>query len=316
MLELPNFSPLAIALASSAAVLLIGWSAAAVVRWYRFRRRRHLPAQAGASALALCSTLAGQRRAALGALACAICSALTALFATQPADFSNWRTVDSLSALGLIGLAALSLTIIVRRLPREQKAGNDVLVRHRTAVRLESIGLPRQRLFHDVVPSSGGNIPHVLTATSGVYAIYSIPDRFGASGAMLRDRNLLVLPIARATVDLKTIRSRTAQLQHWIEAETGHTSRVKTVLVLNGWAPQSQGPGDILVVAPPDVVMLKGWRDASAALMDEQLTDIQKLLEKAHAPHFRSWSGYRAHALARTRKRYVKSSGSATAANA
>ncbi|MEL6366892.1 MAG: hypothetical protein AAFQ16_02915, partial [Pseudomonadota bacterium] len=136
MPALPPFSPLAVTLALSALVFLTSWSATALRRWLRFRRRRHLPAQAGAAALAFGATLAGERRAAMQTTLVAVCGALTALFTSPAPEFVQIESVDSLSAVGLCILASACLTIVLRRWPRERKAASDVLARHSTGARL------------------------------------------------------------------------------------------------------------------------------------------------------------------------------------
>ncbi|MEO1580887.1 MAG: hypothetical protein AAFR91_03520 [Pseudomonadota bacterium] len=316
MPALPPFSPLAVTLALSALVFLTSWSATALRRWLRFRRRRHLPAQAGAAALAFGATLAGERRAAMQTTLVAVCGALTALFTSPAPEFVQIESVDSLSAVGLCILVSACLTIVLRRWPRERKAASDVLARHSTGARLETIRLPSQRIFHDVIPGAGGSIAHVLTAASGIYAVFTLADRFDGTGAFLRDRNTLALPASRAAINLHEIRSRTAQLQHWLQAESGVASRVRTVLVVRAWQSATVGPNDMLIVTPRDAVMLKGWKDPSTALMDDELDKIQQVLEQARVPHFTHWAAYRRDATVRTLPRQEVSSGSATEANA
>ncbi|MEM6819990.1 MAG: hypothetical protein AAF578_14500 [Pseudomonadota bacterium] len=313
---LPPFSPLAVTLALSALVFLTSWSASSLRRWLRFRRRRHLPAQAGAAALAFGATLAGERRAAMQTTIVAICGTITALFSTPAPEFSDIASIDSLSAVGLCVLVAACLTIVLRRWPREGKAASDVVARHAIGARLETIRLPSQRIFHDVIPGSGGSISHVLTAASGIYAIFTLAERFDGAGAFLRDRNTLALPASRAAINLHEIRSRTAQLQHWLQAQSGVACRVRSVVVMQGWQSNTVGPNDMLVVTPQDAVMLKGWKDASTALMDDELDKIQAVVEQAPVPRFTQWSAYRRDATVRTLPRQEVSSGSATEANA
>ncbi|MEO0364219.1 MAG: hypothetical protein AAF265_01880 [Pseudomonadota bacterium] len=311
----PETAP-AVALALSALVFAIAWLGTAVACWRSDRQRRHLPAQAGASASALARVLAGQRRAAILSLTVALTAGSTALIAVGAPTLQAELDMKGLAVIGLIAMSALCLTVAVRRWPRESKAMNDALSRKQVGARLESMCLNGQRLFHDVIPGKGGSIPHVLTTTSGVYAIYTVPHRFNGTDASVQDRDTLLFSTSNAIVDLRAVRSRSAQLQHWIGQMDGVKCRIRSVVAVNRWPADNSTPADILIVNPADVVMLQGWRDSREALMDDELGKIRTTLSAAVSPRFQTWATYRKDALVRRTKRQAASSGSATAANA
>ncbi|MEL7310891.1 MAG: hypothetical protein AAFN07_05230 [Pseudomonadota bacterium] len=314
--EIPPETAPAVALALSALVFVLAWLGATLACWRSDRQRRHLPAQAGASASAFARLLAGQRRAALLALTVAVTAGVTAIVAVGLPMLDRVLDIQSAALIGLVAVSALSLTVVVRRWPREGKAMNDALTRKSVGARLDSMCLHGQRLFHDVIPGNGGSIPHVLTTTSGIYAIYTIAHRFNATGAILQDRDTAVLPASNAVVDLRAVRSRSAQLQHWLKKTDGVQCRVRSVVTLDKWPADNATPADILIVNPSDVVMLQGWRDSREALMDDELGRIRATLSAAAAPRFRSWAGYRKDALVKRTTRQAVSRGSAAAANA
>jgi hypothetical protein len=142
---------------------------------------------------------------------------------------------------------------------------------------LQQISTGANRVFHDV-RTSAGIVDHVLVGQTGVYAINVVARRGGRKGsAGLRD-NHVRFSGSDERIPIVDVTSSAVRLEKEISQLLGHKIRVRSVIALPGWHIGAQTSEQHLLVNERTIPMLRGWRDQSDYLMNEDVEALQQEL--------------------------------------
>ena len=180
--------------------------------------------------------------------------------------------------LGVLGVGAffaifqLARTIRSRHRIRLLRDAN-IAIGHQ----LQSIAVGFGRVYHDVETSSGV-IDHVIVGQNGAYAVNVFARRPVRNGSVNLDGNDLVFQPRGTSASIVRTAARTAALEREFRRLLDHRVRVRSVIAVPGWQVNSQSSEDHLVVNDKSLPMLRGWKDRSDYLMDEDVDSLHKLL--------------------------------------
>ena len=180
--------------------------------------------------------------------------------------------------LGVLGFGAffaifqLARTIRSRHRIRLLRDAN-IAIGHQ----LQSIAVGFGRVYHDVETSSGV-IDHVIVGQNGAYAVNVFARRPVRNGSVTLDGNDLVFQPRGTSASIVRTAARTAALEREFRRLLDHRVRVRSVIAVPGWQVNSQSSEDHLVVNDKSLPMLRGWKDRSDYLMDEDVDSLHKLL--------------------------------------
>ena len=190
------------------------------------------------------------------------------LFAGYPA-WQLWLQIGFLALAALVAAWRLGRTIIAYRQVRFVRDAN-VAVGHQ----LQRISTGANRIFHDV-STSAGVVDHVLVGRSGIYAINVGARRGRRNGnATLKDRCLSFSGSDERT-PIVDITASTARLEKEVCHLLGHKIRIRSVIAVPGWNIGEQASEHHLLVNERTIPMLRGWRDQSDYLMDDDVEALQ-----------------------------------------
>ena len=180
--------------------------------------------------------------------------------------------------LGVLGVGAffaifqLARTIRSRHRIRLLRDAN-IAIGHQ----LQSIAVGFGRVYHDVETSSGV-IDHVIVGQNGAYAVNVFARRPVRNGSVTLDGNDLVFQPRGTSASIVRTAARTAALEREFRRLLDHRVRVRSVIAVPVWQVNSQSSEDHLVVNDKSLPMLRGWKDRSDYLMDEDVDSLHKLL--------------------------------------
>ena len=187
--------------------------------------------------------------------------------------YPSWQLWLQIGLLGLAALLAawrLGRTILARRQVKFVRDAN-VAIGHQ----LQSIASGANRVFHDI-ETSAGIVDHVLVGQSGIYAVNVVARRGGRKGsATLRDGHL-AFSGSNAKIPVTDTTASTARLEKEMCRLLGHKIRVRSVIALPGWDIGEQLSERHLLVNERTIAMLRGWKDQSDYLMNEDVDALQK----------------------------------------
>jgi hypothetical protein len=193
------------------------------------------------------------------------------LFAGYP-SWQLWLQIGFLFIAVLVAGWRLGRTVIAYRHVRFVRDAN-VAVGHQ----LQKISTGANRIFHDV-RTSAGIVDHVLVGRSGIYAINVVARRGRKNGnATLRD-SYLSFSNAEERTPVVDITASTARLEKEICRLLGHKIRIRSVIAVPGWNIGEQASQKHLLVNERTIPMLRGWRDQSDYLMDEDVDALHEEL--------------------------------------
>jgi hypothetical protein len=178
-------------------------------------------------------------------------------FLVLAASFAGWR---------------LARTVFAYREVRFVRDAN-VAVGHQ----LQQISTGANRVFHDV-KTSAGVVDHVLVGQTGVYAINVVPRRAARNGSAGLKNNHLLFSNGIEPVPIVDITASALRLEKEISKLLGHNVRVRSVIAVPGWNISNQTSEQHLLVNERTIPMLRGWRDQSDYLMNEDVDALQKEL--------------------------------------
>jgi hypothetical protein len=191
------------------------------------------------------------------------------LFAGYPA----WQLWLQVTFLGLAaGLAAWRLvsTIVAYRQVRFVRDAN-VAVGHQ----LQQIATGANRVFHDVT-TSAGVVDHVMVGQSGIYAINVVARRGGKNGKTILKDNRLSFSNRDEAIAVVDIAASAARFEKEVSRLLGHKVRVRSVIAVPGWDIGDQSSDHHLLVNERTIAMLRGWKDQSDYLMNEDVDALQR----------------------------------------
>ena len=193
------------------------------------------------------------------------------LFEGYPA-WQLWLQIGFLGVAALLAAWRLGRTIFARRQVKFVRDAN-VAVGHQ----LQQISTGANRVFHDV-KTSAGIVDHVLVGQTGVYAINVVARRGGKSGNAVLSNNAIRFSNSDDAISVVDITAGSIRLEKEIARMLGHKVRVRSVLAVPGWNIGEQSSDKHLLVNERTIPMLRGWRDQSDYLMNEDVDALQKEL--------------------------------------
>ena len=191
------------------------------------------------------------------------------LFAGYPA-WQLWLQMSFLALTALFAAWRLGRTILTRRQVRFVRDAN-VAVGHQ----LQQISTGANRVFHDVV-TTAGVVDHVLVGQTGIYAVNVVARRAGKNGSAILKGNNLSFSNRQEQTPLVEITASTARLEKEICRLLGHKIRVRSVIAVPGWDIGEQANENHLLVNERTIAMLRGWKDQSDYLMNEDVDELQR----------------------------------------
>ena len=193
------------------------------------------------------------------------------LFEGYPA-WQLWLQIGFLGVAALLAAWRLGRTIFARRQVKFVRDAN-VAVGHQ----LQQISTGANRVFHDV-KTSAGIVDHVLVGQTGVYAINVVARRGGKNGSAVLSNNAIRFSNSDDAISVVDITAGSIRLEKEIARMLGHKVRVRSVLAVPGWNIGEQSSDKHLLVNERTIPMLRGWRDQSDYLMNEDVDALQKEL--------------------------------------
>ena len=189
------------------------------------------------------------------------------------AGYPSWQLWLQAAFLGLAAsLAAwrLAKTILAHRQVRFVRDAT-VAVGHQ----LQQIATGANRVFHDV-RTSAGVVDHVLVGQSGIYAINVVARRGKKNGAAILRDNELSFSNRDEVIPVVDIAASAARFEKEASRVLGHKVRVRSVIAVPGWGIGEQASEHHLLVNERTIAMLRGWKDQSDYLMNEDVEALQQ----------------------------------------
>ena len=193
------------------------------------------------------------------------------LFAGYPA-WQLWLQIGFLGLAAVFAAWRLGRTALTYRQLRFVRDAN-VAVGHQ----LQQIAIGANRVFHDV-ETSAGIVDHVLVGQTGIYAVNVFARRGGRNrDAGLQD-NHIVFSNSKKRIPIVNRTSSAARLEKEMSQVLGQKIRVRSVIAVPGWNIGEQTSEQHLLVNERTIPMLRGWRDRSDYLMNEDVEALQEEL--------------------------------------
>ncbi|MBT8082138.1 MAG: NERD domain-containing protein [Gammaproteobacteria bacterium] len=195
------------------------------------------------------------------------------LFAGYPA-WQLWLQVAFLALAAIFAGWRLGRTILARHEVKFMRDAN-IAIGHQ----LQQIAAGSSRVFHDVA-TSAGVVDHVVVGPRGIYGINVVARRARKRGSAFLQGNELTFSQRYGVVPLANIAASTARLEKEISRLLGCKVRVRSVIAAPGWDIGEQASENHLLVNERTISMMRGWRDSSDHLMNE---DVQSLCDELTA---------------------------------
>lgn len=189
------------------------------------------------------------------------------------AGYPDWQLYMQLAFLFLaVGLAVFRLgkTIIARRQVKFLRDAN-IAIGHQ----LRQISSGFTQVFHDA-DTSAGVVDHVLIGPSGLYAINVVAKRAPSAGSVRLIGNALQFSNTDHDESIVEIAAKARRLEKEFTELLGHKIRVRSVIAAPGWEIVEQTNEDHLLVNERNIGMLRGWKDNSDHMMNEDVDILKK----------------------------------------
>ena len=193
------------------------------------------------------------------------------LFAGYP-SWQLWLQIAFLTLTAGFAAWRLGNTILARRSVKFVRDAN-VAIGHQ----LQQISAGANRVFHDVV-TSAGVVDHVVVGQKGIYAVNVVALRGGKNGSAVLEGNDLAFSNSDTLIPIVEITASAARLEKEVCRLLGHKIRVRSVIAVPGWDIGRQSSERHLLVNERTIPMLRGWRDQSDYLMNEDVDLLQREL--------------------------------------
>ncbi|MDJ0750282.1 MAG: nuclease-related domain-containing protein [Woeseiaceae bacterium] len=190
------------------------------------------------------------------------------LFAGYP-RWQLWLQIAFLSLTATLAVWRLARTVLARRQIRFVRDAS-IAVGHQ----LQQISTGANRVFHDVT-TPAGVVDHVLVGQSGIYAINVVARRARNNGHVTMRGNELRFSDDDAAVPIVDITAGAARLEKEVSQVLGHKIRVRSVIAVPGWEIGEQASEHHLLVNERTIAMLRGWKDKSDYLMNEDVDALR-----------------------------------------
>lgn len=193
------------------------------------------------------------------------------LFAGYP-SWQLWLQIAFIVFASGLAVWRLGRTIHARRQIRFMRDAN-VAIGHQ----LQQISTGANRVFHDVT-TGAGMVDHVLVGQTGIYAVIVVARRGGKTGSAMLENNELSFSNSDDTLCIVDTTASVARLEKEICRLLGHKIRVRSVIAVPGWDIGEQASERHLLVNERTIAMLRGWKDQSDYLMNEDVDILQNEL--------------------------------------
>lgn len=191
------------------------------------------------------------------------------LFAGYP-SWQLWLQITFLTLAAGFAAWRLGRTVLTRRQVKFVRDAN-IAIGHQ----LQKLSTGTNRVFHDVV-TSAGVVDHVLVGQTGIYAVNVIARRGGKNGNAVLDGNELQFSNSKKQASVVEITASGARLEKEICHSLGHKIRVRSVIAVPGWDIGEQASDHHLLVNERTIPMVRGWKDQSDYLMNEDVDLLQQ----------------------------------------
>ena len=191
------------------------------------------------------------------------------LFAGYPA-WQLWLQIAFLALATAFAGWRLGRTILARREVKFVRDAN-VVIGHQ----LQQIAAGGSRVFHDIA-TTAGVVDHLLVGPRGIYGVNVVARRTRNRGSAFLQGNELSFSERHGVVPTVDVAASTARLEKEITRLLGHKVRVRSVIAAPGWDIGEQASENHLLVNERTISMLRGWRDSSDHLMNE---DVEALCD-------------------------------------
>ena len=191
------------------------------------------------------------------------------------ARYPSWQLnilATALASGALLAIAKLGVTIASLQNVKLLRDAN-VAVGHQLQRASAEIG----RVYHDV-ETDAGIVDHVIVSKTGVYAINVIARRPTRGGDARLDNNEIRFDPSGKSESIVYIGKGVAALEREFRRLLDHRVRVRSVIAVPGWNVTEQSSGEHLLVNEQTLQMLRGWKDQSDQLLNEDVTALQDLL--------------------------------------
>jgi hypothetical protein len=179
-----------------------------------------------------------------------------------------WLQIAFLAAAAVAAGWHLGRTILAHREVRYVRDAN-IAVGHQ----LQKISTGANRVFHDV-GTGAGIIDHVLVGKTGIYAVNVVARRAGRSMNAVLKNNHVSFSNYADSVPVADITASTMRLEKELSHVLGHKISVRSVIAAPGWNIEEQTSERHLLVNERTISMLRGWRDQSDHLMNEDVETL------------------------------------------
>ncbi len=191
------------------------------------------------------------------------------------AGYPQWQLYLFLVALlfgGLLVLFRLTRTVATRHQVKLLRDAN-IAIGHQ----LHRISTGFGHVYHDV-ETSAGVIDHVIVGQNGAYAVNVFARRPAKNGDVYLDNNKVIFQPSEKSISIVATAKRTAALEREFRRLLDHRVRVRSVIAIPGWQITQQSSEEHLLVNDRSLPMLRGWKEQSDYLMNEDVDALHNLL--------------------------------------
>ncbi|MGH8223084.1 MAG: hypothetical protein ACREQZ_08925 [Woeseiaceae bacterium] len=142
---------------------------------------------------------------------------------------------------------------------------------------LQKLSASQNRVFHDV-PTAAGVIDNVVVGQHGVHTVCVVAKKPGKHNKVRLMGDQLAFAPGNHVVSVAECGKRSSQLAREIRKAVGHAIRVRPVIAVPGWEIDAQASEEYLVVNERNLAMLRGWKDSTDHLMNEDVERVQEML--------------------------------------
>lgn len=212
----------------------------------------------------------------LGAgLVFAVIYVVASVFESPPifAGYPEWQLYIVFAALAAAAaFAAWRLLRSIRRWRRIRYVHDASLA---VGHQLQRIAAGHGRAYHDV-PTSAGIADHVLVGPAGIYAVSVIAERALRKGSVrLVGNEVFFSNKPERGVSIVDASAAARRLSKELMQLTGRSIQVRSVIATPGWHVDEQQSQEHLLVNERTLPMLRGWKDQSDYLLDEDVKAVQ-----------------------------------------
>jgi len=178
----------------------------------------------------------------------------------------------ALVAVALIIFVDLARTVYSRRQIKLLRDAN-IAIGHQ----LQRISAGFGHVYHDVETSSG-IIDHIIVGQSGVFAVNVFARRPPKNGEAALDGNSLRFTPGKTSVSIVAMAANTAALEREFRRLLDHRVRIRSVIAVPGWEVNVQSSEEHLLVNARNLPMIRGWKDQTDYLMNEDVDALHEML--------------------------------------